>query len=223
MTMKPMSVLKTLALAAVAGVALSPAAWAQSSRTAPAPAPVPTRVAATAPAPAPARAITTARSWTEQEYRLGPGDKLRVEIYREPQLSQSLQVRPDGKITLPLIGDLEATNRTPIELRDQITKSLREFITNPVVTVIVQEALSAQVYITGEVSKSGPVQIVGPLNILQAIAMAGGLNEFANKKDVRILRQGAAGLETIRFNYQDALNGDIRPIYLKAGDTIVVK
>jgi polysaccharide export outer membrane protein len=157
------------------------------------------------------------------EYRLGAGDKLRIEVYKDTQLSQSVQIRPDGKITLPLIGDLEATNRTPIELRDQITKSLREFITNPVVTVIVQEALSAQVYITGEVSKSGPVQIVGPLNILQAIAMAGGLNEFANKKDVRILRQGAAGLETIRFNYQDALNGDIRPIYLKAGDTIVVK
>jgi polysaccharide biosynthesis/export protein len=157
------------------------------------------------------------------EYRLGAGDKLRIEVYKDTQLSQSVQIRPDGKITLPLIGDLEATNRTPIELRDQITKSLREFITNPVVTVIVQEALSAQVYVTGEVSKSGPVQIVGPLNILQAIAMAGGLNEFANKKDVRILRQGAAGLETIRFNYQDALNGDVRPIYLKAGDTIVVK
>ena len=157
------------------------------------------------------------------DYRLVPGDKLRIEVYKDSQLSQSVQIRPDGKITLPLVGDIEATNRTPLELRDQITTMLRDFMTNPVVTVIVQEALSAQVYITGEVSKSGPVQIVGPLNILQAIAMAGGLNEFANKKDVRILRQGPAGLETIRFNYQDALNGDIRPLYLKAGDTIVVK
>jgi polysaccharide biosynthesis/export protein len=157
------------------------------------------------------------------EYRLGAGDKLRIEVYKDAQLSQSVQIRPDGKITLPLVGDIEATNRTPIELRDQITKALREFMTNPVVTVIVQDAVSAQVYITGEVSKSGPVQIHGPLNILQAIAMAGGLNEFANKKDVRILRQGPTGLETIRFNYQDALNGDIRPLYLKAGDTIVVK
>ena len=157
------------------------------------------------------------------EYRLGAGDKLRIEVYKDTQLSQSVQIRPDGKITLPLVGDIEATTRTPIELRDQITKMLREFMTNPVVTVIVQEALSAQVYVTGEVTKSGPVQIVGPLNILQAIAVAGGLNEVANKKDVRVLRQGPTGLETIRFNYQDALNGDIRPIYLKAGDTVVVK
>jgi polysaccharide biosynthesis/export protein len=171
----------------------------------------------------PVRATGNDTSPIVGEYRLGAGDKLRIEVYKDTQLSQSVQIRPDGKITLPLVGDIEATNRTPIELRDQITKMLREFMTNPVVTVIVQEALSAQVYVTGEVSKSGPVQIVGPLNILQAIAMAGGLNEFANKKDVRVLRQGPTGLETIRFNYQDALNGDIRPIYLKAGDTIVVK
>ena len=171
----------------------------------------------------PARTAANDVSPIAGEYRLGAGDKLRIEVYKDAQLSQSVQIRPDGKITLPLVGDIEATNRTPIELRDQITKMLREFMTNPVVTVIVQEALSAQVYVTGEVSKSGPVQIVGPLNILQALAMAGGLNEFANKKDVRILRQGPTGLETIRFNYQDALNGDIRPIYLRAGDTIVVK
>jgi polysaccharide export outer membrane protein len=157
------------------------------------------------------------------EYRLGAGDKLRIEVYKDTQLSQSVQIRPDGKITLPLVGDIEATDRTPIELRDQITKMLREFMTNPVVTVIVQEAVSSTIYVTGEVSKSGPVQIFGPLNIIQAIAMAGGMNDFANKKDVRVLRQGPSGLQTIRFNYQDALNGDIRPLYLKAGDTIVVK
>ena len=171
----------------------------------------------------PVRATTGDISPFAGEYRLGAGDKLRIEVYKDTQLSQSVQIRPDGKITLPLVGDIEATNRTPIELRDEITKMLREFMTNPVVTVIVQDAVSAQVYVTGEVSKSGPVQIHGPLNILQAIAMAGGLNEFANKKDVRILRTGPTGLETIRFNYQDALNGDIRPLYLRAGDTIVVK
>jgi polysaccharide biosynthesis/export protein len=177
----------------------------------------------TAAADPPVRAKTGDTSPIAGEYRLGAGDKLRIEVYKDTQLSQSVQIRPDGKITLPLVGDIEATNRTPIELRDEITKMLREFMTNPVVTVIVQDAVSAQVYVTGEVSKSGPVQIHGPLNVLQAIAVAGGLNEFANKKDVRILRQGPTGLETIRFNYQDALNGDIRPLYLKAGDTIVVK
>ncbi len=76
------------------------------------------------------------------------------------------------------------------------------------------------VFITGEVAKSGPVQIHGPLNIVQALAMAGGFNEWANKKDIRILRQGPAGLQTLHFNYQDAIDGETRPIYLKAGDTV---
>ena len=157
------------------------------------------------------------------EYRLGAGDKLRIEVYKDPQVSQSVQIRPDGKITLPLVGDIEATDRTPIELRDQITKSLREYMTNPVVTVIVQEAVSAQVFVTGAVAKSGPVPIFGPLNVIQALAMAGGFNEWANKKDVRILRQGPTGIQTIHFNYQELINGEGKPIYLKAGDTIVVR
>ena len=78
------------------------------------------------------------------EYRLGAGDKLRVEVYKDPQLSQSVQVQPDGKITLPLVGDVVAVGRTPMELRDELTESLREYITNPVVTVIVVEALASQ-------------------------------------------------------------------------------
>ena len=157
------------------------------------------------------------------DYRLGAGDKLSIVVYKDAQLSQVVQIRPDGKITRPLVGDIEAPERTPIELRDQITKSLREYMTNPVVTVIVQEAVSAQVFVTGEVSKSGPVPIHGPLNIIQALAMAGGFNEWANRKDVRILRQGPTGMQTIHFNYQEAINGDAKPVYLKAGDTIVVR
>jgi polysaccharide biosynthesis/export protein len=157
------------------------------------------------------------------EYKLGAGDKLRIEVYKDPQVSQSVQIRPDGKITLPLLGDIEATERTPLELRDQITKSLREYFTNPVVTVIVVEAVSAQVFVTGEVAKSGPVPVHGPLNVIQAIAMAGGFNEWANKKDVRILRQGPTGPQTLHFNYQEAINGLVRPLYLKPGDTIIVR
>ena len=157
------------------------------------------------------------------EYRLGAGDKLRIEVYKDAQLSQSLQIRPDGKITLPLVGDIEATNRTPLELRDEITKSLREFMTNPVVTVIVVEALSSQVFVTGQVAKSGPIQIFGPTTIVQAIAMAGGLAEWANKRDVRVLRPGPTGTQTIRVNYQEALDGESRPVYLRSGDTVVVR
>jgi polysaccharide export outer membrane protein len=158
------------------------------------------------------------------EYRLGPGDKLRIEVYKDTQLSQSVQVRPDGKITLPLIGDLQATNRTPIELRDTIAKSLKEYVTNPTVTVIVVEALASKVYVMGEVTHPGTMELHGPTTILQALAMAGGFKEFANTKDVKVLRPKGEGgsIETIRFNYKDVLNGDARPFYLRSGDTVVV-
>jgi len=159
-----------------------------------------------------------------EEYRLGPGDKLRIEVYKDTQLSQSVQVRPDGKITLPLIGDLEASSHTPIELRDTITTSLKEYITNPTVTVIVVEALASQVYVMGEVTNPGTMQLHGPTTILQALAMAGGFKEFANTKDVKVLRPrgGTNSIETIRFNYKDVVNGDAKPFYLRSGDTVIV-
>ena len=168
--------------------------------------------------------LAQAPSVNDQEYRLGPGDKLRIEVYKDPQLSQSVQVRPDGKITLPLIGDLEATTHTPIELRDTITKSLREYVTNPTVTVIVVEALASQVYVMGEVTHPGTMQLHGPTTILQALAMAGGFKEFANTKDVKVLRPKVGGnnVETIKFNYKDVINGDAKPFYLRSGDTIIV-
>ena len=159
------------------------------------------------------------------EYRLGPGDKLRVEVYKDPQLSQSVQVRPDGKITLPLIGDLVATNQTPIELRDTITKAFKEYVTNPTVTVIVVEALASKVYVMGEVTHPGTMELHGPTTILQALAMAGGFKEFANTKDVRVLRPKGdrGGVETLTFNYKDVINGDGKPFLLRSGDTVVVR
>lgn len=158
-----------------------------------------------------------------EEYRVGPGDKLRIEVYKDAQLSQSVQVRPDGKITLPLIGDMEATGRTPLELRDTITASLKEYVTNPTVTVIVVEAVASQVYVMGEVTHPGPMQLHGPTTILQALAMAGGFKEFANTKDVRVLRPNPSGsMQTLHFNYKEVLNGGAKPFYLRAGDTVVV-
>ncbi|HET6958021.1 MAG TPA: polysaccharide biosynthesis/export family protein [Vicinamibacterales bacterium] len=157
------------------------------------------------------------------EYRVGPGDKLRIEVYKDPQLSQSVQVRPDGKITLPLIGDLEATGHTPIELRDTITTSFKEYVTNPTVTVIVVEALASKVYVMGEVTHPGTMELHGPTTILQALAMAGGFKEFANTKEVKVLRPGDRGaVQTIKFNYKDVLNGDAKPFLLRSGDTVVV-
>jgi polysaccharide export outer membrane protein len=155
------------------------------------------------------------------EYRLASGDKLRIEVYRDTQMSQSVQVRPDGKITLPLIGDLDATGRTPIELRDVITKQLKEYMTNPVVTVIVVEATAATAYVMGEVNHPGAITLQGPLTVLQALAVAGGLKDFANTKNIRILRRSPMGVQTIAFNYKDAIRGST-PVYLRPGDTVVV-
>jgi polysaccharide export outer membrane protein len=159
----------------------------------------------------------------DADYHIGPGDKLRIEVYKDPQLSQSVQVRPDGKITLPLLGDIVATDRTPLELRESIATSLKEYITNPTVTVIVVEALASRVYVMGEVTHPGTMELHGPTTILQALAMAGGFKEFANTKDVKVLRpKGGTGVETIHFNYKDVLNGDAKPFYLRSGDTVVV-
>jgi polysaccharide export outer membrane protein len=156
------------------------------------------------------------------EYRLSAGDKLRIEVYRDAQMSQSVQIRPDGKITLPLLGDLEATSHTPIELRDTITTKLKEYMTNPVVTVIVVEATAAVAYVMGEVNHPGAVTLQGgQLTVLQALAIAGGLKDFANAKNIRILRRSATGVQTIAFNYKNAIGGSA-PVYLSPGDTVVV-
>jgi polysaccharide export outer membrane protein len=222
MTMKSTSILRTLVLA---GLALAPlTVHAQGTRAAVPRSPTAPRPVTTAPAPTSSRtaASTTVRPWNEQDYRLGAGDKLRVEVYREPQLSQSLQVRPDGKITLPLVGDLTASGRTPIELRDALTTSLKEYVTNPVVTVIVVEATAAQVYVVGEVGSPGAQVMQGPMTALQAIAQAGGLKEFADAGDIRVLRKGNSGLQTLGFNYKAAIKGKLEPFYLQPGDTIVV-
>ena len=160
-------------------------------------------------------------SFTE-EYRLGAGDKLRIEVYKDAQLSQSVQIRPDGKITLPLIGDLDANNRTPIELRDAITSALKEYMTNPVVTVIVVEATAATAYVMGEVYRPGSVNLQAPLTVLQALALAGGLKDFADAKNIRILRKTPTGVNAIAFNYKDAVKSSRAPIYLRPGDTVVV-
>jgi len=157
-----------------------------------------------------------------EEYHLGAGDKLRIEVYKDAQLSQSVQVRPDGKVTLPLIGDMEAAGLTPIELRDRIAKSLKEYVTNPTVTVIVVEATAATAYVMGEVNHPGAVNLQAPLTILQALALAGGLKDFADAKNIRILRPGTGGLQTISFNYKEALKSSRTPIYLRPGDTVVV-
>jgi len=156
------------------------------------------------------------------EYRLTQGDKLRIEVYKDAQLSQSVQIRPDGKITLPLLGDIQADSRTPIQLRDAITTQLKTYMTNPVVTVIVVETKPAVAYVTGEVNHPGAVQLQDDqLTVLQALAMAGGLKDFADAKNIKILRKSSKSGQPLSFNYKDAIHGSA-PVYLHAGDTVVV-
>ena len=160
------------------------------------------------------------------DYHLGLGDKLRIEVYRDAQLSQSVQIRPDGKITMPLLGDLEANGRTPLELRDLITKELKDYMTNPVVTVIVVETKAPVAYVMGEVNHPGAVEMKDEqLTVLQALALAGGLKDFADTKNIHILRRadkaGKKAEQTISFNYKEALKGST-PVYLSPGDTLVV-
>ena len=177
---------------------------------------------ATPPQAPPPQAPKPSAAPVSADYRLVAGDKLRVEVYKDTQLSQALQVRPDGKITLPLLGDIAAAGKTPTELRDTLTAALREYITNPVVTVIVVETTPATVFVMGEVNKPGAQPMYGPISILQVLAMAGGFKDFAHTKDIRILRKSSTGVRTLEFNYNEAIKGNGTPLLLEAGDTVIV-
>jgi polysaccharide export outer membrane protein len=157
------------------------------------------------------------------DYHLAIGDKLRVEVYKDDQLSQSVQIRPDGKITLPLLGDIVAAGQTPTGLRDSLATALREYITNPVVTVIVVEATPATVFVMGEVTLPGPKPMHGQMSVLEALSMAGGFKDFAKTGDIKVLRKSSAGTtDTIRFNYKKAVKGEEQPVMLRPGDIVVV-
>jgi polysaccharide biosynthesis/export protein len=165
---------------------------------------------------------TTAATSVAGDYRLTIGDKLRIEVYKDQQLSQSVQIRPDGKITLPLLGDIVAAGLTPTALRDQLAASLKEYITTPVVTVIVVEATPPTVFVMGEVKSPGPQPIRGQMTVLEALSMAGGFLDFAKTGDIRVLRKNPTGTETLKFNYKKAVKGEGETIVLRPGDVVVV-
>ena len=169
-----------------------------------------------APAPRPAAAATS------PDYKIVAGDKLNVQVYKDANLSQSLQVRPDGKITLPLVGDVRAEGRTATELRDSLVESLKEYNNNPVVTVIVTETVPPVFYVMGEVNAPGTLPLKGQISVVQALAMAGGFKDFAKKKNIMIQRKGPTGPTTLQFNYNDAIKGVTQPVYVQPGDTIIV-
>lgn len=208
--------LSTLAVAAQAQTPSRPTGTSGSApRPAAPPAPSPDTSSSTA-APRPAASATSA------DYRIVAGDKLNVQVYKDAQLSQVLQVRPDGKITLPLVGDVRAEGRTSAELRDSLVESLKEYNNNPVVTVIVVETVPPVFYVMGEVNAPGTLPIKGQISAVQALAMAGGFKDFAKKKDIIIQRKGPGGMTTVPFNYNDAIKGKGPMVYVQPGDTIIV-
>jgi polysaccharide export outer membrane protein len=167
-------------------------------------------------------ALTSAQG--DYGYGLQPGDIVRVSVWREEQLDQGVLVRPDGGISFPLAGDLNAAGMTIQEVTDAIALRLSDYIPNPVVTVSLQENSGNRIYVTGRVQQPGVFLVNRPVDVMQALAMAGGLTPFANKNDIKILRREGSGQISIPFNYKAVQKGQSlqQNILLEAGDTLVV-
>jgi len=160
---------------------------------------------------------------SEAAYVIGPEDVLDISVWREPTVSRSVPVRLDGKISLPLLNDIQASGLTPMQLADTISEKLKKFFTNPQVTVTVTAINSQNVFAVGEVMRPGPIRMLPGMTALQAIASAGGLTQFANQKRAYVLRHEGGKDVHYPINYKELLRGDMRGnIVLKVGDTIVV-
>jgi polysaccharide export outer membrane protein len=157
------------------------------------------------------------------DYRIGPGDVLRVSVWEEPQFTtNAIVVRPDGKISIPLVSDVAVAGMTPESAGKLLTDELTRFVKHPRVTLIVEEIHSQIVYVTGEVQHPGAYPMVGPMNVVQLISRAGGTTEFAKKKDVYVLHPDSS--PRTKVNYQQVLEGKRleENIGLVPGDTVVV-
>src|SRR5437867_3946993 len=140
-------------------------------------------------------------------YKIGPQDVLKIDVWREDQLTRTVPVRPDGKITLPLLNDVQAAGLTPMELAGNIREELKKFVTNPQVTVSVTEINSKRIYVSGEVNKSGAFQLLPHMTVLQALSGAGGFTAFARIKSIYVLRNENGKSIKIPFNYKEAIKG----------------
>jgi len=168
-------------------------------------------------------ALTAQDTGAPSDYVIGADDTLRISVWKEPDLSEILPVRPDGKISMPLLNDIPAAGLTPIQLKDSITEKLKKFIADPRVTVVVTAMNSQRVFVSGEVLHSGPIPLLPHMTVLQALSQA-GFNQFANLKGIYLLRTENGRQEKIPFNYKEVIKGN-RPeqnIMLKPGDTVVV-
>jgi polysaccharide export outer membrane protein len=158
------------------------------------------------------------------DYIIGPEDMLQVSIWKNEAMSRTLPVRPDGKISLPLLHDITAAGLTPLQLRDKIAAALAEFMPNPEVSVTVMQVNSYRVSVLGEVQKPGVLQLKAPTTVLEALALAGGFRDFASPSKIVIFRKDASGqTQKLRFNYNRAVGSAGEDnVSLKSGDVVVV-
>lgn len=161
---------------------------------------------------------------TPADYVIGPEDVLAVVFWRDKDMTTDVAVRPDGKISLPVINEVQASGLTPEQLRVKLTEAATKYFEEPTVSVVVKAINSRKVFITGMVAKPGPYPLAAPTTVMQLIAMAGGLQEYANAKNITILRMENGRQTSRRFNYKDVSNRKNlnQNIELKPGDTIIV-
>jgi polysaccharide biosynthesis/export protein len=157
------------------------------------------------------------------DYVIGADDTLHISVWKETDLSETLPVRPDGKISMPLLNDIQAAGLTPLQLKDSITEKLRKYLSDPRVTVVVTAMNSQRIFVTGEVQHTGPMALLPHMTVLQALAQA-GFTQFANLKAIYLLRNQDGKQVKLLFNYKQVVKG-MHPeqnITLQPGDTVVV-
>jgi polysaccharide export outer membrane protein len=165
------------------------------------------------------------RPVSDDSFIVGPDDVLAISVWKEPDVSRVVPVRSDGKISLPLVGELQASGQTPRQLEQEIASKLQSFISEPEVTVIVQEAKSQKFNILGLVARPGSYLLTNSSTVLDAIALAGGFRDFAKKKSIYVLRQNPDGTQSrLPFNYKDVIQGKSadQNVRLKPRDTVVI-
>jgi polysaccharide biosynthesis/export protein len=160
----------------------------------------------------------------DAEYKIGPQDLLRIDVWKEAEVSRVVPVRPDGKISLPLLNDVQAAGLTPMQLSGVIAGGLKKYMNDPQVTVTVSEINSRRIYVTGEVTRAGAFPLLPNMTVLQALSSSGGFTQFAKLKNIYVLRTEDGKQVKLPFNYKDVVNGK-KPeqnVLLQPGDVIVV-
>jgi polysaccharide export outer membrane protein len=185
---------------------------------------VPVFAQQTAAQPPPSQSAPAAAVALPSDYVIGPEDVLGVVFWREPDISGDVTVRPDGRITIPVIGEIHAAGLRPEALQEQVHAAASKYLTDVNVAIVVREINSRKIFVTGRVNTPGPHPLTGLLTVVQAIALAGGLTEFANDRNITVLRTDSTGTRSFKVNYRDIARGRNlqQNIVLLPGDTIVV-